>query len=63
MSIKVLDELHTLALNVTLELWGPSPVVPDPICPGGQGAALLKETHGWRNPVAPEAGHGSPIPY
>lgn len=32
---KVLDELHTLALNVTLELWGPSPVVPKPIRPGG----------------------------
>ena len=26
-------ELHTLALNVTLELWGPSPVVPAPIRP------------------------------
>jgi quinol monooxygenase YgiN len=32
---KVLDELHTLALDVTLELWGPSPVVPAPIRPGG----------------------------
>jgi antibiotic biosynthesis monooxygenase (ABM) superfamily enzyme len=32
---KVLDELHTLGLNVTLELWGPSPVVPAPIRPGG----------------------------
>jgi quinol monooxygenase YgiN len=32
---KVLDELHTLALNVNLELWGPSPVVPAPIRPGG----------------------------
>ncbi len=31
---KVLDELHTLALNVTSELWGPSPVVPKPIRPG-----------------------------
>ena len=31
---KVLDELHTLALNVTSELWGPSPVVPAPIRPG-----------------------------
>lgn len=30
----VLDELHTLALNVTVELWGPSPVVPEPIRPG-----------------------------
>lgn len=31
---KVLTELHTLALNVTTELWGPSPVVPAPIRPG-----------------------------
>ena len=30
---KVLDELHTLAINVTTELWGPSPVVPKPIRP------------------------------
>jgi hypothetical protein len=30
---KVLDELHTVALNVTTELWGPSPVVPKPIRP------------------------------
>jgi quinol monooxygenase YgiN len=30
---KVLAELHTLALNVTKELWGPSPVVPAPIRP------------------------------
>lgn len=32
---QVLNELHTLALNVTTELWGPSPVVPEPIRPGG----------------------------
>lgn len=32
---KVLAELYTLALNVTSELWGPSPVVPKPIRPGG----------------------------
>lgn len=32
---KVLDELRTLTLNVTAELWGPSPVVPKPIRPGG----------------------------
>lgn len=32
---KALGELHTLALDVTLELWGPSPVVPRPIRPGG----------------------------
>lgn len=31
---QVLTELHTLALNVTHELWGPSPVVPKPIRPG-----------------------------
>ena len=31
---KVLDELYTVALNVTTELWGPSPVVPEPIRPG-----------------------------
>ncbi len=31
---QVLSELHTLALNVTTELWGPSPVVPAPIRPG-----------------------------
>jgi quinol monooxygenase YgiN len=31
---KVLTEVHTLALNVTIELWGPSPVVPAPIRPG-----------------------------
>ncbi|MBC7227358.1 MAG: antibiotic biosynthesis monooxygenase [Thermoflexales bacterium] len=31
----VLAELHTLALNVTTELWGPSPLVPRPIRPSG----------------------------
>ena len=31
---KVFDELYTVALNVTTELWGPSPVVPKPIHPG-----------------------------
>jgi quinol monooxygenase YgiN len=30
----VMEELHTLAVNVSLELWGPSPVVPQPIRPG-----------------------------
>ncbi len=30
---KVLDELRTLALDVSIELWGPSPVVPRPIRP------------------------------
>jgi quinol monooxygenase YgiN len=28
------NELYTLALNVTTELWGPSPLVPEPIRPG-----------------------------
>jgi antibiotic biosynthesis monooxygenase (ABM) superfamily enzyme len=27
-------ETHTLAVNVTSELWGPSPIVPAPIRPG-----------------------------
>ena len=31
---KVLTELRTVAVNVTNELWGPSPVVPAPIRPG-----------------------------
>jgi len=31
---KVWSELHTLGLNVTAELWGPSPVIPAPIRPG-----------------------------
>jgi quinol monooxygenase YgiN len=31
---KLSMELHTLALNVTVEVWGPSPVVPVPIRPG-----------------------------
>ncbi len=31
---KVLDELRTLTLNMTTELWEPSPVVPKPIRPG-----------------------------
>ncbi len=31
---KVLDELRTLATNVSHEIWGPSPVVPEPIRPG-----------------------------
>jgi antibiotic biosynthesis monooxygenase (ABM) superfamily enzyme len=30
---KVLEELHTVALDVTVELWGPSPIVPKPIRP------------------------------
>jgi quinol monooxygenase YgiN len=31
---KLLSELRTLAVNVTSELWGPSPLVPAPIRPG-----------------------------
>jgi quinol monooxygenase YgiN len=31
---KVLDELHTVGIDVTNELWGPSPIVPKPIRPG-----------------------------
>lgn len=31
---KVWSELHTLAINVTAELWGPSPITPAPIRPG-----------------------------
>ena len=29
----LLSELHTVATDVELELWGPSPVVPEPIRP------------------------------
>ncbi len=32
---EVIAELRTLATGVTLELWGPSPIVPEPIRPGG----------------------------
>jgi quinol monooxygenase YgiN len=31
---KVRDELRTLTINVSTELWGPSPIVPKPIRPG-----------------------------
>lgn len=30
---KVMNELRTLTLNVNIEVWGPSPVVPEPIRP------------------------------
>ncbi len=32
---QVVSELHTLATDVSRELWGPSPVVPEPVRPGG----------------------------
>jgi len=31
---KVRDELNAIAIDVTTEVWGPSPVVPKPIRPG-----------------------------
>jgi quinol monooxygenase YgiN len=31
----VTSELRTLTTSVTTEVWGPSPVVPEPIRPGG----------------------------
>ena len=31
----VVEEMATIALNLETELWGPSPVVPKPIRPGG----------------------------
>ena len=30
---KVVDELETFVVNLTVELWGPSPIVPEPIRP------------------------------
>jgi quinol monooxygenase YgiN len=32
---QVVTELRTLATDVDMEVWGPSPVVPQPIRPGG----------------------------
>ena len=33
---KLTDEVHTYCTNVNWELWGPSPIVPEPIRPGGK---------------------------
>ena len=30
---KVTEEIRTLALNVNVEIWGPSPIIPEPIRP------------------------------
>lgn len=30
---KIMEEIHTLALNVSIEVWGPSPIVPEPLKP------------------------------
>lgn len=32
---QVIAEVYTLATGVTTDLWGPSPIVPQPIRPGG----------------------------
>ncbi len=32
---KTVDELRTFTAQLTSELWGPSPVVPEPVRPGG----------------------------
>ena len=32
--IKFLDELKKFVTNMTFELWGPSPIVPEPLHPG-----------------------------
>ncbi len=31
---KVIDEGYTYTVNMSVELWGPSPIVPEPIRPG-----------------------------
>lgn len=30
---KIMEEVHKLALNVSVEVWGPSPIVPEPLRP------------------------------
>ena len=32
---QILDEVYGLTTNVNIEVWGPSPIVPQPIRPGG----------------------------
>jgi heme-degrading monooxygenase HmoA len=32
---EIIAELHTMATDITTEIWGPSPVLPKPIRPGG----------------------------
>jgi len=32
---EIIAELHTMATDITTEIWGPSPVLPKPVRPGG----------------------------
>jgi hypothetical protein len=32
---QILVEMRTVAINLTSELWGPSPMTPEPVRPGG----------------------------
>jgi quinol monooxygenase YgiN len=32
---QIVEELQTVATDISTELWGPSPIVPQPIRPGG----------------------------
>ncbi len=32
---QILDEVHLYTTNLKIEVWGPSPIVPQPIRPGG----------------------------
>jgi len=55
----VINELHTLALNVTTELWGPSPLIPEPVRPESR---WLSSTKGGTQlfTLASPRGPGSP---